>query len=110
MAYIAWEGETDLGSTGQRPYFLFAHIQSRDDKYDILKHPNVALTTDGKAAPYLHGGTENAVATVSFADLKELPAAAYEEAESQYDLLSDEELEEILFIQEEKTNEKKQKQ
>lgn len=81
-----------------------------DDKYDILKHPNVALTTDGKAAPYLHGGTENAVATVSFADLKELPAAAYEEAESQYDLLSDEELEEILFIQEEKTNEKKQKQ
>ena len=81
-----------------------------DDKYDILKHPNVALTTDGKAAPYLHGGTENAVATVSFADLKEPPAAAYEEAESQYDLLSDEELEEILFIQEEKTNEKKQKQ
>ena len=42
--------------------------------------------------------------------MKELPAAAYEEAESQYDLLSDEELEEILFIQEEKTNEKKQKQ
>ena len=81
-----------------------------DDKYDILKHPNVALTTDGKAAPYIHGDTENAVATVSFADLKELPVAAYEEAESQYDLLSDEELEEILFIQEEKTNEKKQKQ
>ena len=81
-----------------------------DDKYDILKHPNVALTTDGEAAPYLHGGAENAVATVSFADMKELPAAAYEEAEPQYDLLSDEELEEILFLQEEKTNEKMQKQ
>lgn len=38
-----------------------------DEKYDILKHPNVALTTDGKARPYVHGGTENAVATISFA-------------------------------------------
>lgn len=34
-----------------------------DEKYDILKHPDVALTTDGKAEPYRHGGTENAVAT-----------------------------------------------
>ena len=35
-----------------------------DEKFDILKHPNVALTTDGKAKPYQHGGTENAVATL----------------------------------------------
>ena len=26
-----------------------------DLKYDILKHPNVALTADGKAKPYKHG-------------------------------------------------------
>lgn len=38
-----------------------------DEKYDILKHPNIALTEDGGAAPYEHGGTENAVATLSFA-------------------------------------------
>ena len=36
-----------------------------DEKYDILKHPNVALTTDGQTKPYQHGGTENAVATIS---------------------------------------------
>ena len=38
-----------------------------DEKYDLLKHPNVVFTTDGKGEPYLHGGTENAVATISFA-------------------------------------------
>lgn len=25
-----------------------------DEKYDILKHPNIALTEDGGAAPYVH--------------------------------------------------------
>ena len=32
---------------GERPIMDF--------KYDIMKHPNVALTTDGKASPYMHG-------------------------------------------------------
>lgn len=35
-----------------------------DFKYDILKHPNVVFTTDGKEKPYLHGGTENAIASL----------------------------------------------
>ncbi len=26
-----------------------------DLKYDILKHPSVRMTTDGKADPYIHG-------------------------------------------------------
>ena len=26
-----------------------------DEKIDILSHPNVALTTDGKGKPYRHG-------------------------------------------------------
>ena len=25
-----------------------------DKKYDIMKHPNIALTSDGGAAPYIH--------------------------------------------------------
>ena len=77
-----------------------------DDKYDILKHPNVALTTDGKAKPYLHGGTENAVATISFAPVGSAPTAAAEETDTMYELLSDEELEEYFKLQEEKRNEK----
>ena len=79
-----------------------------DLKYDILKHPNVALTTDGKAAPYLHGGTENAVATISFADAKAAPTSAFKEAEPQVDLLSEEDLENYFRLQEEKQNEQSQ--
>lgn len=41
---------------GERPVMDF--------KYDILKHPNVAFTTDGKEKNYLHGGTENAIGTI----------------------------------------------
>ena len=72
-----------------------------DEKYNILKHPNVALTTDGKAEAYQHGTAENAVATVSFAQGGEAISFAAEETETMYELLSDEELEEKLKTQEE---------
>lgn len=32
----------------------------QDDKYDILRHPNIKQTADGGANPYIHGLTENA--------------------------------------------------
>ena len=35
-----------------------------DEKFDILKHPNIALTTDGKGKPYLHGEVTQAVASM----------------------------------------------
>ena len=72
-----------------------------DEKYNILKHPKVALTTDGKAEPYQHGNAENAVATVSFAQVGEAISFAAEETATMYELLSDEELEEELKTQEE---------
>jgi type IV secretion system protein VirD4 len=31
-----------------------------DDKYDILKHPNLKLTVDGNGEPFRHGGVESA--------------------------------------------------
>ena len=81
--------------------FIRGEKPGLDDKYDILKHPNVALTTDGKAEPYRHGTAENAVATVSFAQVGEAISFAAEETENMYELLSDEELEEKLKTQEE---------
>ena len=75
-----------------------------DDKYDILKHPKVALTADGKAEPYQHGTAENAVATVSFAQVGEAISFEAEETETMYELLSDEELEEELKSQEEQNH------
>ena len=57
-----------------------------DDKNDILKHPNLKLTVDGGSQPFRHGGTENAL------DWK---AVALNE-NSDYELLSEEELETLL--------------
>ena len=44
--------------------FIRGERPVKDKKYDILKHPNVAFTTDGKGKPYYHGGTENAIGTI----------------------------------------------
>ena len=76
-----------------------------DEKHDILKHPSVALTTDGKASPYVHGGTENAVATISFAPAGVELTDPGKDIETMYELLSNEELEAIYLSQEENTNE-----
>ena len=68
-----------------------------DEKFDILKHPNVALTTDGKAKPYQHGGTENAVATLSIVGNVSADIPDLEETETDYELLSDEDIEALFF-------------
>ena len=67
---------------GERPVLDF--------KYDILKHPNVALTADGKAGVYQHGAVRSDIATieVTYLDPKTLPDT--EVPETDYVLLSDE--------------------
>ena len=37
----------------------------KDKKFDILKHPNLSLSADGKAKPYDHGITKNSIASVT---------------------------------------------
>lgn len=71
---------------GERPVLDF--------KYDILKHPNVALTADGKAGVYQHGAVRSDIATieVTYLDPKTLPDT--EVPETDYVLLSDEDFEE----------------
>ena len=67
-----------------------------DEKFDILKHPNVALSTDGKGKPFRHGEVTQAIANISLGD--SLQGEVLEETEGgrSYELLSDEELEEIF--------------
>lgn len=67
-----------------------------DEKYDILKHPNITLTEDGGAAPYEHGGTENAVATLSFAGIAAETLFEPNEPIPDYELLSDEDIEALF--------------
>ena len=71
---------------GERPVLDF--------KYDILKHPNVALTADGKAGVYQHGAVRSDIATieVTYLDPKTLPDT--EVPENDYVLLSDEDFDE----------------
>ncbi len=68
-----------------------------DYKYDILKHPNVSKTTDGKAKPYIHGDTENAVASIIFDEnVDNYNFTEFEYFENNYEILSSEEIDEYL--------------
>ena len=69
-----------------------------DLKYDILKHPNVKLTTDGGQPPYLHGEPTKAVATIVFDSEVPEDAVKLEEVSTSYELLSEEDLEELFNI------------
>ena len=71
-----------------------------DLKYDILKHPNVQYTTDGKAKPYIHGRTDRAKASIminedmyeiKFNDIQDIEGI--EEMIEDYELLTEEEIE-----------------
>ena len=75
---------------GERPVMDF--------KLDILKHPNVKQTTDGGQPPYLHGEPTQAVATLVFdSDIPE-NALSVSTVSTSYELLSEEDLEEIFNI------------
>lgn len=69
-----------------------------DLKYDILKHPNVKLTADGGKPPYIHGEPTQAVATLVFDGDIPKNAVSVETVSTSYELLSDEDLEEIFNL------------
>ena len=64
-----------------------------DLKYDILKHPNVAYTTDGREKPYMHGEVTIPHSSISVLaiDPEDVPEGSY--GETNYELLSDEDFE-----------------
>lgn len=71
---------------GERPVLDF--------KYDILKHPNVALTADGKAGVYQHGAVRSDIATIEVTYLNPKTLPDTEVPETDYVLLSDEDFDE----------------
>lgn len=77
---------------GERPVMDF--------KYDVLKHPNVILSADGKAKPYIHGEITNAIASVNL-DLTNISRIENIDEEQShiledYDLISSEEIDRYL--------------
>ena len=85
--------------------FIRGEAPLMDEKYDLLKHPNVKYTTDGGAPVYSHGGTENAVADMAIGRLTPGDLAKIKEPETLCELLSDEDMEKIFQFKEEKQNE-----
>ena len=74
---------------GERPILDF--------KYDILKHPNVEFTTDGSEVPYIHGSTNNAVASITFDYSQDgYDYETIEEIETDFILMDIEEIEKYL--------------
>ena len=79
--------------------FIRGERPIQDFKYDILKHPNVKLTTDGGAEPYRHGEDTHSIASIRFDEelLKQAAKADEQDAgEHRFILLTEEELEEYI--------------
>ena len=68
-----------------------------DEKFDILRHPSVDGTTDGKAEPFRHGSvTESAAALVFDKDIDPVGLPELTAPDGDYELLSEEDLEELF--------------
>ena len=80
-----------------------------DQKYDILKHPNVALTADGGAKPFVHGEDNRSIAAISIDPQLLYEAIQIDGEPHHYELISSEELEEkIKYLEENKNHEEHQ--
>ena len=74
--------------------FIRGERPLQDFKYDILKHPNVALTTDGSAAPYQHGADTLSIASIQLDESLISQAVEPDLTGYDFELLTEEELEE----------------
>ncbi len=67
-----------------------------DKKYNTFKHHNIKLTEDGGYKPYIHGKTENSVATISIdTNVKGIKDKKYQDIADE--ILIDEEIDNYLL-------------
>ena len=85
-----------------------------DNKYNILKHPNVKYTTDGKGKEYIHGKTDRltlkvgSIVNLEDEEYKNIEIVELDEIKTDMELLSSQEIEQY-FIEEELNNENNKK-
>lgn len=88
--------------------FIRGERPIKDKKIDILKHINISSTKDGGKPPYIHGSSENAVATIKLGDYAdEVSELDVKEFLERYEILSSEELDEFLLKGNDENEEKK---
>jgi type IV secretion system protein VirD4 len=71
--------------------FIRGERAVQDEKYNLLRHPNISMTTDGGAQPYFHGQASKAMA---LSDV--LLTGEYDD----FEVLSEEEINEKIIKQE----------
>ena len=76
--------------------FIRGERPVKDLKYDILRHPNVALTPDGKAEPYIHGQARGAAFTIALDYPAQLPEDLPDIPDMGFELLSEEDVEKLF--------------
>lgn len=76
--------------------FIRGERPVKDFKFDILKHPNLALTQDGKGEPFIHGDTSRAAFTIELTWDQPDAEDSAEPIETSYELLSEEDLEKLF--------------
>lgn len=76
--------------------FIRGERPVEDLKFDILKHPNIALTADGGAGPYRHGEDSISIAALSIDESLLKKAGTEPVSEDEYLFFCEEELEELL--------------
>ena len=76
--------------------FIRGERPVEDLKFDILKHPNIALTADGGAEPYRHGEDSISIAALSIDESLLKKAGTEPVSEDEYLFFCEEELEELL--------------
>ena len=90
--------------------FIRGERPVRDDKYEIMRHPNVKGTTDGGAPAFMHGQVTRAVAHISTLLGNSKTPQGISELTAEHTallLLSEEDLEELINKEENLSYEKK---
>lgn len=93
--------------------FIRGERPVQDEKFDILHHPCVSSTTDGRGLPYDHGEENRSNGMLQFIRLTTPPekeTGTPEEMASTYVLYSETDLENLFDEKENQNNEKSQKQ
>lgn len=73
--------------------FIRGEMPIMDEKYDLLNHPNVRFTPEKGGAPYVHGGTELSVGSLTLTAVTGKKKNYVNLSETEFELLSDEEIE-----------------
>lgn len=89
--------------------FIRGERAVKDFKYDILKHPNVKFTEDGRAEPFIHGTVSGDIADIAIEAIWDMDKKESEEVvpTSGYEILSEEDILEAIEKEEKEHEEKR---